>query len=101
MRIVRSRIRRSAAMVAGLLLLTWLLPSTAFAQFETLARAALIVGNGDYAYEPLSPLDNPLNDAREMNRRLAELGFDVTLMEDGDAAGVKPPVWRHSGGFPR
>jgi uncharacterized protein len=87
-------------MVAGLLLLTWLLPGTALAQFETLARAALIIGNGDYAHEPLSPLDNPLNDAREMNRRLAELGFDVTLMEDGDAAGMSRLVERISEVFP-
>ena len=37
-----------------------------------LACAALVIGNGD---EPLIPLDNPLNNARERNRRLTELGF--------------------------
>jgi TPR repeat protein len=87
--------------VAGLLLLsTWLLPGTAFAQFETLARAALVIGNGDYQNEPLSPLDNPLNDAREVNRRLTELGFNVTLMEDGDAAGMDDLVARIPEVFP-
>lgn len=88
-------------MVAGLLLLTtWLLPGTAWAQFETLARAALVIGNGAYAHDPLVPLDNPLNDAREMNRRLTELGFDVTLMEDGDAAGMGGLVERIPEVFP-
>ena len=101
MRTIRSRIQRSAARVAGLLLLaTWLLPGTAWAQFETLARAALVIGNGAYAHDPLVPLDNPLNDAREMNRRLTELGFDVTLVEDGDAAGMEGIVERIPEVFP-
>ena len=100
MPVVSSRLRRSGLIAAGLLLLTWLVPSTGFAQFDTLSRAALVIGNGQYAHPPLSPLENPLNDAREVNRRLTELGFDVTLMEDGDAAGMDALVERIAEVFP-
>ena len=38
-------------------------------------RIALVIGNGDYKL--ISPLRNPVNDARAMARVLRELGFDV------------------------
>ncbi|MDR5754019.1 MULTISPECIES: SUMF1/EgtB/PvdO family nonheme iron enzyme [unclassified Caballeronia] len=37
-------------------------------------RLALVIGNADYAVEPLA---SPLNDARRMSDALAALGFDV------------------------
>jgi hypothetical protein len=40
-------------------------------------KQALVIGNGDYAGS--LKLGCPANDAREMNRALTELGFDVTL----------------------
>ena len=38
-------------------------------------KAALVIGNGDYAY---GPLRNPPNDADDMANLLDQLGFEVT-----------------------
>jgi uncharacterized caspase-like protein len=43
-------------------------------------RLALVVGNG--AYDAVTPLDNPINDARLMADVLSKVGFDVTLVTD-------------------
>ena len=43
-------------------------------------RTALVIGNGDY--QIISPLRNPVNDARAMARVLRELGFDVIAKEN-------------------
>jgi tetratricopeptide (TPR) repeat protein len=44
-----------------------------------LNRYALVIGNSGYSYTtPLS--QNPLNDARDMDKKLRELGFKVTLL---------------------
>ncbi len=40
-------------------------------------RVALVIGNQDYRY--VEPLENPLNDTREIARILREADFDVTL----------------------
>ena len=42
-------------------------------------RIALVIGNADY---PGAPLVNPINDARAIAARLAELGFHVTRLEN-------------------
>ncbi len=42
-------------------------------------RTALVIGNANY---PDSPLKNPLNDARDMERTLTALGFSVILKEN-------------------
>ena len=106
MRIEGARIPGGAAWVVGLLLLlTWLLPGAARAQLDsqldTLERAAIVVGNGAYQFKPLNRLTNPPNDAREMNRRLTELGFAVTLIENGDEARLDDAVKRIERTFPR
>ena len=44
-------------------------------------RHALIIGNANYA---ANPLRNPVNDARDMSARLTELGFQVQLLLDAD-----------------
>lgn len=44
-------------------------------------RAALVIGNGAYG---TGRLRNPVNDARDMSRRLKEAGFDVILVKNGD-----------------
>ncbi|MBI4988535.1 MAG: caspase family protein [Rhodocyclales bacterium] len=57
-------------------------PTPAFAQRnapESLKRVALVIGNGAY---PVSPLKNPVNDARAISRALKDLGFDVTHREN-------------------
>lgn len=43
-------------------------------------RSALVIGNASY---PDAPLKNPVNDARLVSDTLAEIGFDVYLLEDG------------------
>ena len=43
-------------------------------------RVALVVGNG--AYEHVSTLPNPRNDAKEIAAKLKGLGFDVRLLND-------------------
>jgi uncharacterized caspase-like protein len=43
------------------------------------ARVALVIGNGAYQ---ISPLKNPVNDARAMSGALKQLGFDVVLQEN-------------------
>ena len=60
-----------------------LLISALTAQAER--RVALVVGNG--AYDAVSPLANPENDARLMQRILRQAGFDVTMvLNAGDRA---------------
>lgn len=46
-----------------------------------LRRAALVIGNSEYAF---SPLKNPVNDAKAMADSLSRLGFEVTLLLDGN-----------------
>ncbi|MCK5716320.1 MAG: caspase family protein, partial [Thiomargarita sp.] len=41
------------------------------------ARLALIIGNG--AYQHVQPLDNPVNDAKDMAKVLKKLGFEVIV----------------------
>ena len=42
-------------------------------------RVALVIGNAAYR---ASPLSNPVNDASDMAKKLAKLGFEVTLKTD-------------------
>src|SRR6056297_1859753 len=44
-------------------------------------RTALVIGNGDY---PSAPLENPVNDARDMAAKLERLGFKVIKKLDAD-----------------
>ncbi len=46
---------------------------------ESLTRVALVIGNSSYQ---VSPLRNPVNDARAMAQSLRELGFDVIAKEN-------------------
>ena len=52
-------------------------------------RVALVIGNSAYKS---SPLRNPANDARAMARALADVGFAVTVLEDGTRAGMHRAV---------
>jgi uncharacterized caspase-like protein len=64
------------------------LQSAVPAQAET--RVALVVGNG--AYATLGPLAAPVSDAELMARTLEGLGFQVTLLRDGDKAAISQAV---------
>jgi hypothetical protein len=50
-------------------------------------RVALVIGNS--AYRSVSPLANPLNDARLVAKALAASGFDVQLGADLDRKGME------------
>ncbi len=52
------------------------------AQGATESRAALIIGND--AYEFLPPLQNAANDARALDTRLRQLGFETILKVNAD-----------------
>ena len=73
---------------AWALLLGVFLQSASPVQAET--RIALIVGNG--AYATLGPLAAPVSDAELMARTLEGLGFQVTLLRDGDKAAISQAV---------
>jgi ankyrin repeat protein len=49
---------------------------------ENQRRTALIIGNSNYRNQGILP--NPLNDANDMAEALAELGFEVIKVVDGD-----------------
>jgi hypothetical protein len=50
-------------------------------------RVALVIGNA--AYRTISPLANPLNDARLVANALAASGFDVQMGLDLDKKGIE------------
>lgn len=83
--IVAAACRRSLAcgvLAAGVLVA----PSAALAA----ERIALIIGNGDY--KSLSELDNPNSDARLIARKLDDLNFDVTLLQDSTQVEMKRAI---------
>jgi uncharacterized caspase-like protein len=45
-------------------------------------KMALLIGNADYSF---SPLKNPLNDAADLNNRLASLGYDTKMLANPDS----------------
>lgn len=73
---IRARAKHFLMLV--LLAATLCLPASLWAQEN---RLALVIGNSDYAE---SPLDNPVNDARDMAETLENLGFTVILRIDAD-----------------
>ena len=50
-------------------------------------RVALVIGNS--AYEGIGELPNPKNDATDVGGALRDLGFGVTILVDGDRAGME------------
>ncbi len=59
--------------------------ATAFAE----TRTALVIGNGSYLK---TPLNNPVNDAKDMASVLKDCGFDVILRTNKDRAGMMEAV---------
>ena len=53
-------------------------------------RVALIIGNS--AYEAISPLRNPKNDADLMESTLRDVGFDVIVAKDADFRGMRRAI---------
>lgn len=72
-------LRSGRPLALALMILASLASSpAAFASVED--RVALVIGNADY--QNISPLKNPVNDARAISRKLGELGFAVTTVEN-------------------
>jgi len=57
-------------------------------------RTALVIGNGDY--RNISPLRNPVNDARDIAAALKHLGFEVLHMENADQRSMERVVVQFS-----
>ena len=53
-------------------------------------RVALVIGNSEYA--SVSPLDNPVNDARLISEKLQGLGFDVRHLSDSNQIEMKRAI---------
>jgi uncharacterized caspase-like protein len=47
-------------------------------------RIALIIGNADYQSSSVTSLRNPIRDARQMDRTLRKLGFEVFRLENAE-----------------
>lgn len=62
---------------------------SAMPEESTKARAALVIGNGDYGDDKL---DNPTNDAEAVGKRLEELGFDVTILTNKNYNNMKTAI---------
>ena len=77
-----SLMRRSALLALGMLAML-AIPVSALLAADG-KRLALVVGNS--AYENVSPLVNPANDATDIAQKLKGLGFEVLLATDADQA---------------
>ncbi|MBL8386364.1 MAG: caspase family protein, partial [Burkholderiales bacterium] len=62
------------------------------AQLLKLPKVALVIGNSRYR---VSPLRNPVNDARAIGETLVSLGFEVTVRLDADRAAMTAAVAAH------
>lgn len=51
-------------------------------QVDNRQRVALVIGNAKYQYGTV--LNNPVNDANDMAKKLKEIGFEVILVTDGN-----------------
>lgn len=79
-----------AVLLAALLALG--LRTAAAQEPKSLNGVALVIGQS--AYENISPLPNPANDAREMVKLLTDLGFDARGVTDRDAARLRRDIER-------
>lgn len=63
----------------------------------TVAKHALVIGNGRY---PESPLENPVTDAEDIAAALTAIGFEVKLHKDLGLAAMRLAVAEFTGGLP-
>ncbi len=82
------RTTRGLIVVLGVVLVFM---ATVFSALASTPRTALVIGNAAYQ---TSPLKNPAHDAWDMAAKLRELGFDVTLLVDGDQRSMEEAVRR-------
>ena len=77
---------RNSVIFAGLIMGVVLLLGTAAAPAGAGQRAALVIGNADYAHAPA--LDTPTHDASAIAAALERLGFAVDHLENADQAAL-------------
>ena len=82
---------RCAAVVLAIVLILQAIAVSDGAAAKTVARddhrrTALVIGNSDYRH--VQKLVNPSRDARTIAAKLAQIGFDVTTVIDGDTAAL-------------
>jgi uncharacterized caspase-like protein len=76
---IRRRVSLMLAVLAVMAVTAWLAPSHAA---DASKRLALVVGNS--AYQNVSPLVNPANDATDIALKLKSLGFEVLQATNAD-----------------
>ncbi len=76
---VRRRQQELEAQLAALQSQAASQPPNQAASSRNQRRVALVIGNAQYK---VSPLDNPVNDATDMDRTLKQLGFQTTLLRN-------------------
>jgi hypothetical protein len=76
---VRRRQQELEAQLAALQSQAALRPPNQAAFSRNQRRVALVIGNAQYK---VSPLDNPVNDATDVDRTLKQLGFQTTLLRN-------------------
>jgi hypothetical protein len=76
---VRRRQQELETQLAALQSQSALRPPNQAASSRNQRRVALVIGNAQYK---VSPLDNPVNDATDMDRTLKQLGFQTTLLRN-------------------
>lgn len=77
--------RPAACLVAAI---AWFVASATLAAAEP--RIALVIGNG--GYQNVTRLDNPVADGQLMAETLESVGFEVTLLLDGEQDAIKRAV---------
>jgi len=78
-----------AAIAAALALFLFAFCAAPPARAQGEKRVALVIGNAAYKD---APLQNPVNDARDMADRLRQLGFDVVMRENATRAHVASAI---------
>ncbi|CAK0750683.1 conserved hypothetical protein [uncultured Gammaproteobacteria bacterium] len=81
----RSALRIAIAVLG--MALPWISSIAAAATSED--RVALVIGNAAY---PAAPLQNPVNDARDMAEKLRAVGFDVIVRENATKSGMESAI---------
>jgi formylglycine-generating enzyme required for sulfatase activity len=80
---------------SSLLTIAMVLGTGSGASAEKEHRCALVLGNAAYQGE-ITPLENPVSDARAMKNALEKCSFDVIIVENGDKRGINESIRRFS-----
>jgi hypothetical protein len=83
----RFRLPGGMAMIRSIAhILSFMILLAAAGGAQAAGKAALVIGNS--AYRHVTALTNPANDAEDMAASLLRIGYQVTLVKDGDLKGM-------------